>query len=78
MYSVLTVLAEPHYGWVEALWRELKQRFGVGRPEATSLPHFSYHVASEYDVERLPAVMVETAVGSIASPKYTVPSRSKM
>lgn len=69
MYSVLTVLAEPHHGWVEALWRELKQRYGVGRAEAASVPHFSYHVASEYDVEQVSAVMLETAV---TTPSFTV------
>lgn len=69
MHGIVTVLAEPHHGWVESLWQALQQRFGVGRPEATSVPHFSYHVAPEYDMARLKAVLVETAV---TIPPFTV------
>ena len=69
MHGIVTVLAEPHHERVESIWRELKQRFGVGRPEATSVPHFSYHVAPTYDIEQLKVVLVETAV---TTPPFTV------
>ncbi len=64
MHGVVTVLTEPHYARVEQLWQGLKQRFGVGSPKATAVPHFSYHISPEYDLEALKQVLVETAVST--------------
>ena len=46
----------------------LKQRFGVGSPKATAVPHFSYHISPEYDLEALKQVLAETAV---STPPFT-------
>lgn len=69
MHGVVTVLMEPHYARVEQLWQGLNQRFGVGSPKATAVPHFSYHISPEYDLEALKQVLVETAV---STPPFTV------
>jgi len=68
MHGVVTVLVEPYYERVEQLWQGLKQRFGVGNPKATAVPHFSYHISPEYDLDTLKQVLLETAV---ASPPFT-------
>ena len=64
MHGVVTVLEEPHLGQVHQLWAEMNRLFGVGAPEATAVPHFSYHVAPTYDLEKLKAVLLETAVST--------------
>ena len=69
MLGVVTVLAEPHYARVEVLWRELKARFGVDHPGAACIPHFSYHISPEYDVDAVVQILVETAV---ATPPFTL------
>ncbi|MBK7894292.1 MAG: 2'-5' RNA ligase family protein [Anaerolineaceae bacterium] len=69
MHSVVTVLEEPHLGQVYQLWAEMNRLFGVGAPEATAVPHFSYHVAPTYELEKLRTVLLETAV---STPPFTV------
>ena len=69
MHGVVSVLEEPHLGQVYQLWAEMNRQFGVGSPEATAVPHFSYHVAPTYDIEKLKAVLAETAV---STPPFTV------
>ena len=69
MYGVVTVLEEPHLGQVYQLWAEMSRLFGVGAPKAAAVPHFSYHVAPTYDLEKLKAVMAETAV---STPRFAV------
>ncbi|WP_420627223.1 2'-5' RNA ligase family protein [Candidatus Leptofilum sp.] len=69
MHGVVSVLEEPHFSQVSPKLADLKRKFGVGSPQATAVPHFSYHVAPEYDIEKLKAVLVETAV---TTPPFTV------
>ena len=57
MHGVVTILDETHYERVEALWAELKREFGVGSARVVHYPHFSYHVAAGYDLDRLAAVL---------------------
>jgi 2'-5' RNA ligase len=42
---------------VEQLWDELRQDFGVRGIHAWRFPHFSYHVADEYDLARAQAAL---------------------
>ena len=69
MHGIVSVLGEPHYAQVVHLWAEMKQRFDVGNPEATAVPHFSYHVATAYDLDVCNQVLLETAV---STPPFTV------
>ena len=69
MHGVVSVLEEPHRSQVTQVWAELKHRFGIGSQKATAVPHFSYHVASNYDLDALQHIMQETAV---ATPAFAV------
>ena len=57
MHGVVTILDEAHYERVETLWAELKREFGVGSARVVNYPHFSYHVAEDYKLDRLAAVL---------------------
>lgn len=61
MHGVVSLLDQAHYEKVESLWRELRQRFGVGSPKVVHFPHFSYHIAESYDEARLNAVLAAAA-----------------
>ncbi|MCP4418720.1 MAG: 2'-5' RNA ligase family protein [Chloroflexi bacterium] len=47
----------------------MKQRFGVGSPQATGVPHITYHIAPTYDLKTLKQILQETAV---STPPFTV------
>jgi 2'-5' RNA ligase len=49
MQAVVSLLDDHFYELTEALWRELETRFGLRGVYATPYPHFSYHVAQNYD-----------------------------
>ena len=55
-YGVVSLLDEEHEGRVLRLWEELEREFGLSFG-ATHIPHFSYHVAERYDLERLEGVL---------------------
>jgi 2'-5' RNA ligase len=59
--GIVSVLDQQHYEIVENLWVEMRQRFGVGHPDATAVPHFSYHVAEDYDADKLADVLQNVA-----------------
>jgi 2'-5' RNA ligase len=59
MHGVVSVLEEPHLGQVHQIWAEMNRQFGVGSLEATAVPHFSYHVAPTYDLEKVKTVLLE-------------------
>jgi 2'-5' RNA ligase len=59
--GVVSVLDQQHYQTVANLWEEMRQRFGVGDPEKMAVPHFSYHVAEQYDEENLAVILREVA-----------------
>jgi 2'-5' RNA ligase len=62
MHGIVSILNEPHHEKVLQLWQQMRQRFGVGRPEATAVPHFSYHIAPTYDLVAVKQILQETAV----------------
>jgi 2'-5' RNA ligase len=59
--GIVSVLDQQHYQIVENLWAEMRQRFGVGDPEIVAMPHFSYHVAENYDDEAVARVLRKVA-----------------
>ena len=69
MLGVVTTLAEPHREQVLQLWQELKTRFGVDHPGDFCIPHFSFHIAPDYDIEALKQILVDTAV---STPPFTL------
>ncbi len=61
MYGVVSLLDPYHEGMVKDLWTEFKTRFGVAGVSQQPVPHYSYHVASDYDLERLREVLAVVA-----------------
>ena len=63
-YGVVSLLDEEHEERVLRLWEELEREFGLSFRD-THLPHFSYHVAERYDLDRLEAVLRRRAAESV-------------
>jgi hypothetical protein len=51
-YGVVSLLDGEHQAEVLRLWEELEREFGLKLRE-THIPHFTYHSAERYDLERL-------------------------
>ena len=59
--GVVSILDQQHYQIVKNIWTEMQQNFGVGDSEPEAIPHFSYHVAEQYDEEKLAMFLREVA-----------------
>lgn len=59
--AVVSILDQQHYEIVKNLWAEMRQRFGVGEPKTEAMPHFSYHVAEQYDEVGVVQILREAA-----------------
>ena len=57
MHGVVSLLDDEHYTIVESLWDELETGLGVRGLYKTPFPHFSYHVAEQYDVDLLESIL---------------------
>jgi 2'-5' RNA ligase len=57
MHGIISLLDNDHYQLVEELWAELKQEFSIDGVYVTPYPHFSYHVAQAYDVDKVEPVL---------------------
>jgi len=53
MHGVVSLLDDEHYALVEHLWDEVETELGVRGLYKTPFPHFSYHVAEQYDLDLL-------------------------
>ncbi len=53
MQGIVSLLDGEARERVQQLWEELRRDFGVRGIHAKRFPHFSYHVAEEYDLGRL-------------------------
>jgi 2'-5' RNA ligase len=53
MYAVVSQLDDQHQQLTKNLWTELEKKFGLQGAYTKSFPHFSYHVAQEYDLALL-------------------------
>ncbi len=69
-YGVVSLLDGEHEARILRLWEELEREFGLKLRE-TYIPHFTYHSAERYDLERLEEVLrrraVETAPFTVRS-----------
>ena len=61
MPGIVSLLDDQHTELVEKLWAEMAHRFGVGNSAAAFVPHFSYHVAENYDLDRLVGILERVA-----------------
>jgi 2'-5' RNA ligase superfamily len=57
MHGIVTLLDNDHYRLIEDLWAELERRYSVRGVYITPYPHFSYHVAQDYDVYKIEPVL---------------------
>jgi 2'-5' RNA ligase len=57
MHGIVSLLDNDHNQLVEELWAELKQEFSVDGVYITPYPHFSYHVAQDYDLDKTESVL---------------------
>jgi 2'-5' RNA ligase len=69
MHGIITLLDPPHYSQVENIWQDLEQHCGLSGVRVTPLPHFSWQIADEYDLQSLRPVLKE--ICEAASP-FTV------
>jgi 2'-5' RNA ligase len=60
-YGVVTLIEGEPREWIEGLWRELLGRFNLQHPYESPIAHFSYHVASGYDMERVKPLLAQFA-----------------
>lgn len=57
MHGIVSLLDSKYYSKVEGLWDELEIDCRLIGVQVTPIPHFSWHVAQDYDMERLKPVM---------------------
>jgi hypothetical protein len=60
MHGIVSLLDNDHYQLVEELWAELEREFSVHGVYVTPYPHFSYHVAQGYDMDKVESVLDRT------------------
>lgn len=61
MHGVATLLPEPYYALVEAIWDELEARHGLTGIRITPYPHFSWQIGEGYDVPALQSALEQIA-----------------
>ncbi len=59
--GVVALLDEVHNAKVRAIWQDLEQVCGLTAIKETPFPHFTLHLAQDYDLDKLADRMVETA-----------------
>lgn len=66
MHAIVSVLDEVHYARLLDLWQELEVECGLTGIRATPIPHFSWHIAQDYDFPRLSTIL--NWIAGIAQP----------
>ncbi len=61
MHGLVTLLPEPYYSKVNALWDGLEENFGLNGIRITPYPHFSWNIAQHYDRPALDQALLEIA-----------------
>jgi 2'-5' RNA ligase len=57
MHGIVSLLEKDHNQLVEELWVELEREFSIHGVYVTPYPHFSYHVAQTYDMDKIEPVL---------------------
>ena len=73
MYGIVTIVDGVGRAQIEALWAELRTDYGDAALEGFSLPHMTYHVADDYDLDGLHELLQRLAAGQ---PAFTAPMRT--
>jgi len=61
MHGIVSLLPEPYYGRVLAIWDEFEDRYGLSGIRATPYPHFSWQIGQDYPSPALESALQETA-----------------
>ncbi|MFO7320625.1 MAG: 2'-5' RNA ligase family protein [Chloroflexota bacterium] len=56
MHGVVSILDDKHCALVESIWEELEREFGLRNARA-AYPHFTYQIASAYDVDKVEPIL---------------------
>ncbi|HDS00984.1 MAG TPA: 2'-5' RNA ligase family protein [candidate division Zixibacteria bacterium] len=64
MYGIVSELPDPYYQIVEDIWDELERECGLSGIKAAPIPHFSWHVAEQYDINKSAQIIEELASGT--------------
>lgn len=62
MHGLVSLLPQPFFQQVEALWQELETNYHLHGIHVTPLAHFSWQIAQDYDFERLETIIRDIAV----------------
>ena len=57
MHGIVSLLDNDHNQLIKELWADLEREFSVRGVYVTPYPHFSYHVAQDYDVDKIEPVL---------------------
>ncbi len=57
MHGIVSLLDNDHNQLVEEIWADLEREFSVQGVYITPYPHFSYHVAQAYDIDKIEPVL---------------------
>lgn len=57
MHGLVSLLPEPYYEQVEAIWDMLERDCGLVGIRVTPYPHFSWQIAQEYDFAQLEEIL---------------------
>ncbi len=56
MYGIVTIIEGQAGRQVHALWQQWREQFGEQAVQGMSVPHVSYHVADDYDLDAVRAL----------------------
>jgi 2'-5' RNA ligase len=57
MEGIATILGEPYFETVKSIWRQVEETCRFQCVKATSIPHFSWHVADTYPEQPLSHIL---------------------
>jgi 2'-5' RNA ligase len=61
MHGLVSLLPQPYFQQVEALWQELETTYHLHGIQVTPLAHFSWQIAQDYDFDNLEAIIRDIA-----------------
>jgi 2'-5' RNA ligase superfamily len=71
MQGIVSLLDGEARDRIDQLWEELRRDFGVRGIHSKRFPHFSYHVADEYDLTKLRPDLEQLAGATLQFPAQT-------
>jgi len=69
MYGIVTLLDPPVDAQVETIWQELERECGLVGIKITPLPHFSWQIGDNYELDRTQEILKRVAQ---TSPRFRV------